>query len=44
MTQEEKLELVKKLDNIIKNDGGYLRLFELSKEIDSIIEEIDHSN
>lgn len=41
MSKEQKQELIKKLDEIIKNDGGYLKFFELSKEIDEMIKNID---
>ncbi|WP_432666052.1 hypothetical protein R9X47_07055 [Wukongibacter baidiensis] len=37
MSKEETMKIIDKLDEIIKNGGGYLEFFEFSSEIDKFI-------
>ncbi len=37
MSQEQKQQLIDKLDEMIKNNGGYVKFFEICKEVDELI-------
>lgn len=37
MSQEQAMKIIKKLDEIIKEEGGYLEFFEFTSGIDELI-------
>lgn len=44
MSQEQTMKIIDKLDEIIKNGGGYLEFFKLSDGIDELIKNVNYDS